>query len=304
MSEQPVIAFIGLGIMGQPMARNLLQAGYRLRVYNRTRGKAEALAGDGATVCDSPAEAARGAQVVITIVTDTPDVEAVLFGETGVVAGAERDAVVVDMSTISPEATRDFAARLREHDLRMCDAPVSGGDVGAENGTLTIMVGGEADDVERLRSIFEVLGARVTHVGPHGAGQATKACNQVLCAVNMVAVCEALSLGASLGLDLHTLLAVVTGGAGNSWALEKLGPRIADGDLDPGFMVRLIQKDLGIVMDSAAAAAVPLPGTSLAQQMFRAVEADGHGALGTQAMIEDYERLAVRRVQRAGQASR
>jgi 2-hydroxy-3-oxopropionate reductase len=297
MSDQIRIGFIGLGIMGRPMALNLRKAGYELTVYNRTPGKTEELEAAGAEVAASPRAAAAEAEVIIAIVTDTPDVEAVLFGPDGVAEGASAGSVFIDMSTISPDATRDFAARLAEQGVDYLDAPVSGGDVGAVAGTLSIMVGGEAAVVERCRPVFEAMGRRITHVGPVGAGQTVKACNQILCAGHMMAMCEALTLAASAGLNLDTLLEAVTGGAANSWALEHLGPKIAHGDLDPGFMVDLLQKDLNIVMNAAKEATLPLPGTATAVQLFRAAQAAGHGRLGTQAMITAYEQIAGRRVQ-------
>jgi len=302
MSEkQTRIGFIGLGIMGKPMALNLQRAGYPLVVYNRTPGKTGELVEGGAEEAEDPKAAAEKSDVVIAIVTDTPDVEQVLFAENGVAAGAREGTVFIDMSTISPVATRDFAARLAKKGVHYLDAPVSGGDIGAVNGTLTIMVGGESKSVEQARPIFEVMGGRVTHVGPVGSGQTVKACNQTLCAVHMMAACEALTLAAAAGLNLETVLEVVTGGAANSWALEHLGPKIVKGDLSPGFMVKLIQKDLDIVTRAAAEANLPMPGAALAVQNFRAVQAAGGGELGTQAMITVYEKLAGRRVRQAGE---
>ena len=285
------IGFIGLGIMGQPMARNLLKGGFDVTVYNRTQARAEALSGDGATVATTPAECARGKDVVITIVTDSPDVEAVLFGADGVAETVEVGAVVIDMSTISPDVTKDIAGRLGEKNVGFLDAPVSGGDIGARNGTLTIMVGGDAATFEKARPVFEPMGSRVTHVGPAGAGQATKACNQVLCAVNMVGVCEAIALAQRSGLDLEKMHQVVTGGAANSWALENLGKAIIEGNYDPGFMVKLIQKDLNIVLNAAKNLDLPMNGTSLAHQYFRSNQANGEGDLGTQAMFKVMQRL-------------
>jgi len=287
--------------MGKPMALNLQRAGYPLVVYNRTPGKTGELVEGGAEEAEDPKAAAEKSDVVIAIVTDTPDVEQVLFAENGVAAGAREGTVFIDMSTISPVATRDFAARLAKKGVHYLDAPVSGGDIGAVNGTLTIMVGGESESFEQARPIFEVMGGRVTHVGPVGSGQTVKACNQILCAVHMVAACEALTLAAAAGLNLETVLEVVTGGAANSWALEHLGPKIVKGDLSPGFMVKLIQKDLDIVTRAAAEANLPMPGAALAVQNFRAVQAAGGGELGTQAMITVYEKLTGRRVRQAGE---
>ncbi len=292
LREQP-IGFIGTGIMGEPMAGHLLAAGCRLFVHNRTKAKAQPLIGRGATWCESPAEVARHSRILFTIVTDTPDVESVLFGESGAADKLAGGSVVVDMSTISPDATRGFATRLKQRDVALLDAPVTGGDVGARNGTLTIMVGGEKTGFDRVRPLLEKMGRRVVHVGDSGAGQTMKACNQILCAVNMIGVCEALTLARRSGLDATQLIETLSTGAGGSWALQNLGPKIAASDLKPAFMIRLIQKDLRIVQDAAERLKIPLPGTALSQQLFRAVEAEPRGGdLGTQAMIRAFERLA------------
>ncbi len=292
MSEPlPRIGFIGLGIMGSPMAGHLLAAGLPLSVYSRTRSKASALVERGAVWCDSPADVASDCDILCTIVTDTPDVEAVLFGDRGACQTLGAGTCVVDMSTISPDATREFAARLSERDVVMLDAPVTGGDVGAQNATLTIMVGGPEVAFSRVRPVLEHLGRTVVHVGPTGSGQALKACNQVLCALNMVGICEALTLARRSGLDLDLALETLAGGAGGSWAWANLGRKIVDNDLQPAFMIKLIQKDLRIVQDAAQRLGVPLVGTALAQQLFRAVEAaPAGGDLGTQAMIKAIDR--------------
>ncbi len=293
MPEQiKTIGFIGLGIMGLPMARNLMKAGFELTIYNRTRAKCDLLAVEGAKVAGSPAEAAAGVDAVITMVTDTPDVEDVILGEKGVIQSVKPGTVVIDMSTISPKATRRMSEALAAKGAGMLDAPVSGGDIGAQKGTLTIMVGGEAADFERALPFFQAMGRTITHVGPSGAGQCTKLCNQVLVAIHLVAVSESLLLAKTSGLDLHKTLAVLTGGAANSWSLQNLGPRIVDGDHNPGFMVRLLLKDLRLVMEAAADGDLPLIGTSLAQQMFIAVEKMGCGDLGTQSVIRAFEQLS------------
>lgn len=291
--SNPTIAFIGLGIMGAPMAGHLLGAGYPLRVHTRTKRKAAPLIAAGATWCDSPDQAAAGADVLMTIVTDTPDVEQVLFGAGGAAGALRSGATAIDLSTISPEATRQFARRLAEQDVALLDAPVTGGDVGARQATLTIMVGGPRAAFERVEPILRTLGRTVVHVGDSGAGQALKACNQVLCAANMIGVCEALLLAERSGLDPGLAIETLAGGAGGSWAWTNLGKRIVDGDLQPAFMIKLMQKDLRIVQEAGQQAGVPLPGTALAQQLFRAVEGrPGGGELGTQAMIEAYRALA------------
>lgn len=286
------IGFVGLGIMGLPMARNLMKAGFEISVYNRTGSRADDIVSEGARRASSPADAARGADATVVVVTDTPDVEAVVLGENGLIEGAESGSLVIDMSTISPKATRRMAAELARKGIGMLDAPVSGGDVGAINGTLTIMVGGEAADFQRALPLFGAMGKTITHVGPSGAGQSTKLCNQVLVGTHLVAVCEALLLAKKSGLDLDKTLRVLTGGAANSWSLQNLGPRIARGDHAPGFMIDLLLKDLKLVMESAADGSLPLPGAAFAQQMFAAVQAEGGGSLGTQAVIRAFEKLA------------
>lgn len=289
------VGYIGLGIMGAPMAANLLAAGYDLLVWNRTAAKARPLVDAGAQLCDSPADVARrGAQVVFLNVKDTPDVEAVLFGGDGVAAGAPAGTIIVDNSTISPVATAEFAARLAEQDVTLLDAPVSGGDAGARDATLSIMVGGPAPAFERVRPLLESLGRSVVHVGDSGAGQTCKACNQVAAACTLLGVCEAVALARKTGLDPDKMLEVVGGGAAASWQLTNLGPKIARGDHAPGFMVGLILKDLAIVGDTARSHQLPLPGAAMVEQLFRSVQAHGGGKLGTQALATALDRLAAR----------
>jgi 3-hydroxyisobutyrate dehydrogenase len=284
------IGFVGLGIMGAPMAAHLVRAGHRLFVHSRTRAKAEALLATGATWCDTPAEVGRQGALLITIVTDTPDVEAVLFGPAGAAETLPRGAVVIDMSTISPEATRQFSARLADRGIALIDAPVTGGDVGARNATLTIMAGGPRDAFDRVLPILSLLGKKIVHVGPSGSGQMMKACNQILCAVNMIALCEALTLAKQSGLDPAQMVETLSTGAGGSWALANLGPKIVAGDLKPAFMIRLLQKDLRIVQDMAQQLEVTLPGSAVAQRLFDTVAAEpGGGEMGTQAMIRAYD---------------
>jgi 3-hydroxyisobutyrate dehydrogenase len=276
------------------MARRLLEAGFAVTVYNRTAAKAGPLVEAGARAARTPAEAAAGCGVVISIVTDSPDAEEVLLGPAGAVQGAAPGALFVDMSTIAPEAARRIGVALRTRGMAFLDAPVTGGDVGARQGTLSILVGGAAEDLQRATDVFAVLGKRVTHCGPQGAGQTVKACNQILCALNMLGIAEALQLGRESGIDPQIIVEALVPGAGGSWALEKLGPRIAAGDFAPGFMIRLIQKDLRIVQSIAAAAGAPLEGAGVAQRRFADNEAQGEGELGTQAMIRAVERLRSR----------
>ena len=286
------VGYVGLGIMGQAMAANLLKAGYELIVWNRTASKASPLAKEGAVVAESPADvAAKGAQVIFINVTDTPDVEEVIFGDTGIAGAAGAGVIVVDNSTINPVATQGFAARLAEQGIDFLDAPVSGGDVGARNGTLSIMVGGSAEAFERCLPLFEAMGKSINHLGPAGMGQTCKACNQIAVSLNLLGTCEAMALAKRSGLDLKKMIQVLSGGAAGSWQIANLGPKIADGDLDPGFMVDLVLKDLAIVSDTAREHKLPLTGTALAEGYFRAVAAAGDGRLGTQAMSKVLEEL-------------
>jgi 3-hydroxyisobutyrate dehydrogenase len=280
------IGFIGLGIMGAAMAGRLLQTGHSLSVYNRTASKCAPLVALGAREARTPAECARGKEIVISIVTDSADVEEVLLGPEGAVHGAAPNALFVDMSTISPDTARSVGEALRARGVAFLDAPVTGGDVGARAGTLSILVGGRDVDLERAREVFSVLGKRVTPCGPPGSGQAMKACNQILCAVNLVGICEALLLARRSGLDPALLVEALKAGAGGSWALENLGSRIAREDYSPGFMVDLICKDLRIVDDMAERLDVSLPGQALAHDLFRRTQQQGGGRLGTQAMAK------------------
>ncbi len=287
-----VVGLVGLGIMGAPIAGHLLSAGYALRVFSRTKAKADPLLARGARWCDSPAQAADGAELLLTVVTDTPDVEQVLFGEHGAASCLPRGAVVVDLSTIRPDAARSFAERIARQGAAMLDAPVTGGEHGARQATLTIMVGGERSAFERAAPLLHKLASKVVHVGPSGAGQALKACNQILCAVNMMGVCEALLLAQASGIDAALALETLSGGAGGSWAWTHLGAKIAQSDLQPAFMIDLMQKDLRIVQAAAEQSNLPLPAAALAQQLFRAVQREPQGGrLGTQAMIRAYEKL-------------
>lgn len=292
MPEIKTVGYIGMGIMGRAMAANLINAGFDVTVWNRTAAKCDALRERGATVADSPrAMAEAGSDVICLNVSDTPDVEEVLFGVDGVAAGASAGLIVIDNSTISPVATQDFAARLAEQGVTLLDAPVSGGDVGAQKGTLSIMVGGEAGAFAMCKKLFDAVGKNITHLGPAGMGQVCKACNQIAVSCNLLGVCEAMALAKKCGLDLAKMVEVVSGGAAGSWQLANLGPKIAAGDHDPGFMIDLVLKDLAIVADTARKSALPLNGTSLAEGYFRAVKADDGGALGTQAMAKTLETL-------------
>ena len=286
------VGFIGLGIMGKPMARNLIKAGFEVEVYNRTASKAEHLAAEGAIKSQSVVDLACNCDVVITIVSDTPDVKEIVLGDHGLINSLNKGSVVIDMSTISPNATRDMAQRLAEKQIHMLDAPVSGGEQGAISGTLTIMVGGEVETFERCRTIFEAMGKKIVHVGPNGMGQTVKLMNQILVVGNLNAVVEALLFAKSQGVNLSRAIEAVEGGAAGSWQLSNLGPKIIKHDFQPGFTVNLLQKDLRLVMEAAGAKKLPLPSTSLIQQMIFSLQASGEGGKGTQILIKALERLS------------
>ncbi|MEM6855622.1 MAG: NAD(P)-dependent oxidoreductase [Planctomycetota bacterium] len=286
------LGFIGLGIMGQPMASNLMSAGHRLTVWNRTPSKANALVERGATLVASPAEvAAAQPEVIFLNVTNTPDVEAIVFGDQGLTATASPGLILVDHSTISPVETQRFAQRLQEnHQIAFLDAPVSGGDIGAKNGTLSIMVGGEESTFDQVRLLLEVVGKNVTYAGPSGMGQACKACNQLAVSGALLGVVEALALAKKMSLDSSTMIDVVSGGAGGSWQLANLGPKIAAGDHAPGFFIDYLRKDLAIAADTAEEYDLPLALLELAERLFAEASQDGAGQLGTQAIARFYEK--------------
>lgn len=273
-------------------ARNLLRAGFDLVVWNRTRNKMDALVSEGASAAGSPAELARACDIVITCVSDTPDVEAVVLGENGAIHGLREGSLLIDMSTISPKVTREIAARLAERGVHMLDAPVSGGSEGAARGTLSIMVGGEADQVSRAMPILEAMGKTITHVGGHGAGQTVKLVNQILVVVNMLAVGEGLLFAQAGGLDLQKTLDAVTQGAAGSWMLSNRGPQVIARDWRPGFTIDLQQKDLRLVLEAADENGVPLLGTALVFQLYRTLQQAGLGSEGNHALVKALERLA------------
>ena len=286
------VGFIGLGIMGRGMARNLLKAGFEPRVWNRTASRMDELAAEGATATTNPADLAAQSDIIITCVSDTPDIEAVILGENGVIEGAQAGALVIDMSTISPQATQAIAAKLAEGSVQMLDAPVSGGSEGAARGTLSIMVGGDAAHVERAMPIFQAMGKTITHVGDHGAGQTVKLVNQILVVGNMLAAAEALLFAQAGGVDLQKALAAVVGGAAGSWMLSNRGPQVLARDWRPGFTIDLQQKDIRLVLSAADELGVPLPGTALIFQLYRTLQAQGLGAEGNHALVKALEHLA------------
>ncbi|MHC4759082.1 MAG: NAD(P)-dependent oxidoreductase [Planctomycetota bacterium] len=286
------VGYIGIGIMGQPMARNLLEAGHSLYIHNRTLSKCDTLAAQGATVCQSPAEAAENSEVVFINVPDTQDVENVIFGPNGIYDAARAGLIVIDNSTISPGATREFAKRLAEKQVQYIDAPVSGGDVGAQKGTLAIMAGGSEEVFQEILPLLEILGSKVVRVGEVGMGQTTKACNQLFCALHMLACCEGIALAKKVGLDAGTMLDAVSSGASGSWALSNLAPKIVAEDMGPGFMIDLLCKDLRLVSELAEDAELSLPGIALSQQFFNQAQEEGLGRLGTQAMWRVIEKTS------------
>lgn len=286
------IGFIGLGIMGLGMARNLLKAGFPVCAWNRTISKAEDLAKEGATVGANPAEVAAQSDIIITCVSDTPDVEQVILGENGVIHGAKSGALVVDCSTISPQATQEIAKQLNEKGIKMLDAPISGGSEGAANGTLSIMVGGAAEDFERATPAFEAMGKTITHVGDTGAGQTVKLVNQVLVVGNCLAMSEALLLAEAGGVDLKKAFDAVSKGAAGSWMFTNRAPQIIERDWRPGFTVALQQKDLRLVLEAADQMGVPLPGTGLIFQLYRTLEAQNLSQEGNHALVKALENLA------------
>jgi 3-hydroxyisobutyrate dehydrogenase len=286
------IAFIGLGIMGQGMARNLLRAGFRLTVWNRTAAKAQALAAEGAQAAISPAQAAAAAEIIVICVSDTPDVEGVLFAPGGVAEGARAGSLVIDCSTISPTATRQMAAKLAATGIHHLDAPVSGGSEGAVKGTLSIMVGGDDADFTRALPVLQAMGKQITHVGGHGAGQTVKLMNQILVVGHALALSEALLFGQANDIDLDVALEAVKAGAAGSWMLSFRGPQVLARDWRPGFSIDLQQKDLRLVLAAADQAGVPLPATALVFQFYRTLQAQGLGGEGNHALIKALERLA------------
>ena len=283
------LGFIGLGIMGRGMAANLISAGHRVTLWNRTPAKAEGLRGD---VVESPSAVGAESDIVFLCVSDTADVEEVVFGHHGLIHGMIGEAVLVDHSTISPGATRKFAARAAEQGVEWVDAPVSGGSEGAEQGTLAVMAGGAAEALERVRPYIEAYSTSIVHVGEEaGSGQMVKAVNQVLVVVNQLAASEALLLADAAGLDLRKTLSAVEGGAAGSWMLSNRGPQMIERDWRPGFTIDLQQKDLRLVLETADELGVPLPGVAMVFQLYRSLQTRGLGAEGNHALVKALENL-------------
>jgi len=279
------VGFIGIGIMGQPMAINLLKAGFPLVVFNRTKSRCEPLAALGAAVGRSPRELAEQSDVVIAIVSDTSDVEQVLFSERGVWHGVRQGMTFIDMSTISPRATAQFSKRLLEKGCEMLDAPVSGGEKGAREKTLGIMVGGKRDVFDRCLTLFQAMGTTITYTGPSGSGQKTKLVNQVVAAINLLAVVEGLRLVRAAGLDAEPTLRAISSGAASSWMLTNLAPKILNSDFAPGFSIRLQSKDLNLVTQFIADVGGDFPGAQLVSSLFAEALRRGFGEAGNQSLI-------------------
>lgn len=286
------VGFIGLGIMGRGMANNLLKAGFKVRVWNRTASRMDALVEAGAEAGSSPADVAANSDIIVTCVSDTPDVERVILGEDGVIHGAKAGSLVIDCSTISPQTTREIAAKLAEKNIHMLDAPISGGSEGAAKGTLSIMIGGDEDQYQRGLAVFQAMGKTITHIGPVGTGQTVKLVNQVLVVGNCLAMCEALLLAQAGGVDLQKTYEAISQGAAGSWMFTNRGPQIMKRDWRPGFTVALQQKDLRLVLDAADELGVPLAGTSLIFNLYRTLEAQGLQEEGNHALIKALEHLA------------
>jgi 3-hydroxyisobutyrate dehydrogenase len=286
------IGWIGTGVMGRWMCQHLMTKGYAATVYNRTRDKVKPLLEAGATYAETPQKVAERSDVVFAIVGFPRDVREVFLGPQGALAGSKPGTVLVDMTTSEPSLAREIHEAAKARGAGSVDAPVSGGDVGAKNATLSIMVGGDADAVEAVRPLLECMGKTIVHQGPAGAGQHTKMVNQVLIATNMIGVCEALLYGYKAGLDLKTVLQSVGGGAAASWSLNNLGPRIMDRNFEPGFFVEHFIKDMGIALDEARRMGLALPGLALANQLYIALQGQGFGRKGTQALYLALEALS------------
>ncbi|HCE16789.1 MAG TPA: 2-hydroxy-3-oxopropionate reductase [Anaerolinea thermolimosa] len=286
------VGYIGLGIMGKAMARNILKAGFPLVVHNRSRSAVDELVSEGAEAASSPAEVAEKVDVVFTNLPDSPDVEQVALGENGIIAGAHPGLIFVDHSTIKPSTARRIAEKLGEVGVQALDAPVSGGDIGARNGTLTIMVGGDREALEKVRPVLEAEGKTITHIGGPGSGQIAKAANQVMVAAQMVAMGELLILAQKAGADPRKVVEAIRGGAAQCWTLDVKPPRLFAGNRQPGFKARMQAKDLQIILETAREYGVPLPSAAVHSQLFQSMVAQGLGELDNSAVVAILEQLA------------
>ena len=292
MIDLKKIGFIGIGLMGKGMSLNLLKAGYPVTVWNRTESKTKPVVDAGAKLAKTPKEVAENSDVVVSMVTGSNDVKQVLLGENGAIHGAKKGDIFIDMSTISPIATVEVAEELAKKGVEMLDGPVSGGVIGANNGTLSIMVGGKEQVFNECKPILESMGKTITYIGGIGDGQICKAVNQILVGTTMLGVAEALVFAAKAGVDVEKVHQAVSGGAAGSWQLTNNGARVLKGDMSPGFKIKDYLKDLGIIMETADVNKMPLPATSLVLQMFRYCQAEDMLQDGTQAVVKAVEKLA------------
>jgi 2-hydroxy-3-oxopropionate reductase len=286
------IGYIGLGIMGKSMARNIMKAGFPMVVHNRSQGAVDELVAEGAQSAGSPAEVAAQVDVVFTNLPDSPDVEKVALGPGGIIESARPGLIFVDNSTIKPATARFLAEKLGEKGVVCLDAPVSGGDVGARNGTLTIMVGGPADALEQVRPVFEAMGKSITHIGDAGAGQIAKAANQIMVAAQMVAMGELLIFAQKAGADPQKVVEAIRGGAAQCWTLDVKPPRLFAGNRQPGFKARMQAKDMSIILDTAREYGIPVPSAALDSQLFNAMVENGMGNNDNAAVVAIFEMLS------------
>ncbi len=290
------VGYIGLGLMGKPIARNILKAGFPLVVHNRSREKVQELVQEGAREASSAAEVASQVDVVFTNLPDSPDVEGIVLGENGILAGGQPGLIFVDNSTIKPMVARTIANSLAEKGILALDAPVSGGDIGAMNGTLTVMVGGPSEALEKVRPIFAVMGKTITHIGPAGSGQIAKAANQIMVAAQMVAMGELLIFAQKAGADPMKVVEAIRGGAAQCWSLDVKPPRLFSGNRQPGFKASMQSKDLNIVMETAREYGIPLPSCAIDQQLYQSMLQNNLGHLDNSAIISIIENLANERL--------
>ncbi|MEK4079148.1 NAD(P)-dependent oxidoreductase [Solibacillus sp. FSL K6-1126] len=287
--ESKKIGFIGTGVMGASIVMHLLNAGHDVTIYTRTKSKAADLISAGAKWAETPAEASKEQEIIFTMVGYPKDVEEVYIGEEGIFSAAKEGTIVIDMTTSEPTLAKKLYHEARERGLHSLDAPVSGGDIGAKNGTLSLMIGGDKDVFEKLYPIFELFGQNIVYQGVAGSGQHTKMCNQIAIASGMIGVCESMAYGLKAGLTMEEVLRSITAGAAGSWSLSNLAPRMLKGNLEPGFYIKHIIKDIKIALDEAERMNLQLPGLTLAKSMYDQLLAEGYGDNGTQALIKYYE---------------
>ncbi|WP_339175377.1 NAD(P)-dependent oxidoreductase [Solibacillus sp. FSL R5-0691] len=287
--ESKKIGFIGTGVMGASIVVHLLNAGHDVTIYTRTKSKAEDLIRAGAKWAETPAQASKEQDIVFTMVGYPKDVEEVYTGENGIFSAAKQGAIIVDMTTSEPTLAKKLYQEASERGLHSLDAPVSGGDIGAKNGTLSLMVGGDKDVFEKMQPIFELFGQNIIYQGVAGSGQHTKMCNQIAIASGMIGVCESMAYGLKAGLTMEEVLRSITAGAAGSWSLSNLAPRMLKGNMEPGFYIKHIIKDMKIALDEAERMNLQLPGLTLAKSMYDQLLAEGYGDNGTQALIKYYE---------------